>query len=219
MSSYSSSTSSESSRSSSTFSTSSEDSVSSLNLSSLSLTSTTDRSISCPPTQFTPVDSHITWYKSQRGINICMDGYTYQIQGPVKAGVKWKCHLNRDSNIKCPCFITTSVNTGTSDSPIYTYIKATTNHNHHPNPVTQKINIFISKLKDLSSDSNTGPSLSKYYQLVAQMKFTREEMAKLPTFYSLSKYTFISCVYSHYTLLTNANVFKNINIHVVFFLF
>ncbi|CAF4491826.1 unnamed protein product, partial [Rotaria magnacalcarata] len=70
------------------------------------------------------------------------------------------------------CFITTSANTGTSDSPIYTYIKATTNHNHPPDVITQKINIFISKLKDLSSDSNTGPSLSKYYQLVAQMKFT-----------------------------------------------
>ncbi|CAF1387457.1 unnamed protein product [Rotaria sordida] len=85
----------------------------------------------------------------------------------------------------CPCFIITSANTGTPDSPIYTYIKATAEHNHSPNPVAQKIIIFISKLKDLSSDPSSDPSVAKYNKLVAQMKFTREEMAKLPTFYSL----------------------------------
>jgi hypothetical protein len=146
------------------------------------------------------------WYKSQRGINICMNGYTYQIHVPVKIGIKWKCYLNRDPNIRCPCFVTTSVNTSTSDSPIYTYIKTTAEHNHSPNSAAQKSNIFISKLKDLSSDPNVPPSVGRYNKLVAQMKFTREEMKKLSTFDSMSKCTFISCVCLCFALLTDINI-------------
>ncbi|CAF3557303.1 unnamed protein product [Rotaria sp. Silwood1] len=183
----SSSSSSVSSRSLSTSSTSSNDSVSLLNLSSLSLTSTTDCSKSSPPVQSTIVDNPITWYKSQRGINICLNGYTYQIHGPLKTGNKWKCYLYRDPNKRCPCFIITSPNTGTPDSPVYTYIKATAEHNHSPNAMVQKKNIFISKLKDLSSDPNVPPSVGQYNKLVAQMKFTHEEMKQLPTFDSIRK--------------------------------
>ncbi|CAF1270853.1 unnamed protein product [Rotaria sordida] len=181
----SSSSSSISSRSSSTSSTSSNDSISSLNLSSLSLTSTTDCPKSSPPVQSTAVDNPIPWYKSQRGITICLDGYTYQIHGPLKTGIKWKCYLYRDPNKRCPRFIITSANTGTPDAPVYTYIKATAEHNHSPDPIVQKKNIFISKLKDLSSDPSAPPSVGQYNKLIAQMTFTHEEMKHLPTFKSL----------------------------------
>ncbi|CAF3098445.1 unnamed protein product, partial [Rotaria sp. Silwood2] len=162
----SSSSSSVSSRSSSTSSTSSNDSVSSLNLSSLSLTSTTSCSKSSPPVQSTMIDNPIPWYKSQRGI-------------------KWKCYLYRDPNKRYPCFIITSANTGTPDSPVYTYIRATAEHNHSSNPIAQKRNIFTSKLKNLSSDPNVPPSVGQYNKLLAQMKFTHEQMKQLPTFKSI----------------------------------
>ncbi|CAF1161080.1 unnamed protein product [Rotaria sordida] len=184
----SSSSSSVSSRSSFTSSTSSNDSVSSLNLSSLSLISTIDSSKPSPPVQSTIIDNPIPWYKSQRGINICLDGYTYQIHGPLKTEIKWKCYLYRDPNKRCPCFIITSANTGTPDSPVYTYNRATAEHNHSPNPIVQKRNIFTSKLKDLSSDPNFPPSVGQYNKLVEQMKFTHEQMKQLPTFKSI-RYT------------------------------
>ena len=192
MSSYSSSSSSSSSssRSSSTSSASSSDSVASLNLSSLSLTSTTDCSKSPPPVESTIVDNPITWYKSQRGTNICLDGYTYQIHGSLKTGIKWKCYLYRNRNKRCPCFIITSTNTGTPDAPVYTYIKTTPDHNHSPDPIVQKKSLFVSKLKELSSDPNVPPSVGQYHKLVAQMKFTHEEMKHLPTFNSISRCTF-----------------------------
>jgi hypothetical protein len=159
-------------------------------MSSLSLTSTTDCSKLSPPVQSTTIDNPITWYKSQRGINICLNGHTYQIHGTIKTGIKWKCYLYRDPNERCPCFIITSANTGTPDSPVYTYIKATAEHNHSPNPVVQKKNIFTSKLKDLLSDPNVPPSVGQYNKLVAQMKFIHEEMKQLPTFKSISRCTF-----------------------------
>jgi hypothetical protein len=203
MSSCSSSSSSVSSRSSSTSSTSSNDSVSSSNFSSLSLTSAIDCSKLSPPDQSTIVDNPITWYKSQRGINICLNGYTYQIHGPLKTRIKWKCYLNRDPNNRCPCFIITSTNTGTPDSPVYTYIKATAEHNHSPTAMVQKKNIFISKLKDLSYDPSLPPSVGQYNKLVAKMKFTHEEMKHLPKFSGISRCTFISCVCLYFAVLTH----------------
>jgi hypothetical protein len=208
MSSCSSSSSSITSRSSSTSSTSSNDSVSSLNLSSLSLTSTTACFKLSTPVQSTIVDNPITWYKSQRGINICLDGYTYQIHGPLKTEIKWKCSLNRDLNKRCPCFIITSANAGTPDEPIYTYIRATAEHNHSPDPMLQKKNIFVSKLKELSTDRNTPPSVGQYNKLIAEMNFTYEEMKYLPTFSNISRYTLISCVCLYVALLTYTSMIR-----------
>jgi hypothetical protein len=147
------------------------------------------RSKSCEQsTTVYPVIGPMSFFKTERGgVNLCMNGFSYQKLKEMKNGLKWWCCESRNKSIKCPVLLYTSYNKGDDDHPQYDFKKATGDHNHQSDkdkPVIQK---FKSDLKQMTQSPTVSPSTTSYNQLAATMKLGKCQMAQLPPFNSIRK--------------------------------
>jgi hypothetical protein len=136
-----------------------------------------------------PIMGPMSYFKTKRGgINLCMNGFSYQKCKDLKCEIKWWCYESRNKSVKCPVFLYTSYNQGDDDHPQYDFKKVIGDHNHQPNKDKLIIQKFKSDLKEMTQLPTVPPSTAAYNELAATMKLGIREMAQLPSFNSIRKY-------------------------------
>lgn len=161
-----------------------------MSLSSNDLTRTT-ATLEAPKTSTTcdPMIGPMSFFKTERGgINLCMNGFSYQKAKELKNEIKWWCCESRNKSMKCPVVLYTGYNFGDDDHPEFEYKKITGNHNHEPDNDKLVIQKFKSNLKQMVQSPVNSPSTAIYNQLVATMKLEKNQMARLPFFNTIREY-------------------------------
>ncbi|CAF4241168.1 unnamed protein product, partial [Rotaria sp. Silwood2] len=133
-----------------------------------------------------PIMGPVSYFKTKRGgINLCMNGFSYQKFKEMKSGIKWWCCESRNKSVKCRIFLYTSCNQGDDHHPQYDFKKVIGDHNRQPDKDKLIIQKFKSDLKQMTQSPTVPPSIATYNELAATMKLGKSEMAQLPSFNSI----------------------------------
>ncbi|CAF2919126.1 unnamed protein product [Rotaria sp. Silwood2] len=137
-------------------------------------------------TTMRPIMGPVSYFKTKRGgINLCMNGFSYQKFKEMKSGIKWWCCESRNKSVKCRIFLYTSCNQGDDHHPQYDFKKVIGDHNRQPDKDKLIIQKFKSDLKQMTQSPTVPPSIATYNELAATMKLGKSEMAQLPSFNSI----------------------------------
>jgi hypothetical protein len=136
-----------------------------------------------------PKAGKITVYKSQRGGDqLCLDGFTYQIEKKLKHELRWSCKERR-SQYKCSSTIKTTENQSVRENPVYHFVSAGPfPHQHAPNKDAQVVSQFTAQLKMEAEKARTIPASKLRNDLATRMNLTNTQMAALPKATAIGKY-------------------------------
>jgi hypothetical protein len=170
-------------------------------INNMTLNDSSDSNISTSATPFTdtttkrfsimPKTGNITVYKSSRGGDqLCLDGFTYQIQKRLKFELKWTCNEKRTQH-KCSATIKTSDNQSTKENPVYQFVSGGSfPHNHVPDTNKQVVSKFTAQLKVEAEKARTIPASKIRNDLATKMKLSDIQMATVPKASTSCKYVF-----------------------------
>jgi hypothetical protein len=146
-----------------------------------------------------PKAGKITVYKSQKGGDqLCLDGFTYQIDKKLKRGLKWTCKEKR-SQYKCSSTIKTTDNQSTKENPVYQFVSAGPfPHQHAPDKDKQVVSQFTAQLKVEAEKARTIPASKLRNDLATKMNLTDTQMAAVPKAAATGKY---ACLFFFSTLI------------------